>query len=489
MQTLSLSYFERNKVGHLQSRMTNDVLLIQNSASKVTDAVTAPASIIGGTVLIFIQNWRLAIISVVVFPLMAYAIARIGRGMRSLSDAVQRKLADISAVFQETIAGVRIVKSFGMEDNEVARFRNENDLSYKAAMRSVRRSAMMSPSVEFIGVGGIALVLLCGGHLVGSPWCPKFRPEDLTSFVYLLYTIYDGARGLGGISVTYHQTLAGAERIFEVLDERSEVQESADPIVLPPSRGHVEFKDVSFAYIGNAPVLRGISFTMEPGQQVAIVGPSGAGKSTIANLIPRFYDISDGAILVDDVDIRDATLKSLRHQIGIVPQETILFSSSIKDNIAYGRMDATDEEIYEAARSANAHDFINKLPDGYDTLVGERGVRLSGGERQRVAIARAILKDPKLLILDEATSSLDVSSESIVQEALERLMRARTTLVIAHRLSTVVNAHKILVLKHGVIVESGTHHELLSQGGLYAQLYTVQSKGNLPEIVTNEVAT
>lgn len=487
LQTLSLSYFERNKVGHLQSRMTNDVLLIQNSAGRVTDSITAPATIIGGTILIFVKNWRLAILSVIVFPLMAYTITKIGGGMRGLSDAVQRKLADISALFQETIAGMRIVKSFGMEDYEIARFREENRLSYQASMQSVKRSAMMSPSAEFIGVGGIALVLLYGGHLVGNPACPNFELKDLTAFVVYLFTIYDNARNLGGISVIYHQTLAGAERIFDVLDERSEVQEAPNPVIMPPSQGRVEFQNVSFAYGNSKPVLSGISFTMEPGRQVAIVGPSGAGKSTIANLIPRFYDISSGSILVDDIDIRDASLKSLRDQIGIVPQETILFSCSIKENIAYGRMDAPEEEIIEAAKSANAHDFIMRLPDGYDTLVGERGARLSGGERQRVAIARAILKNPKLLILDEATSSLDVASESIVQEALERLMRDRTTLVIAHRLSTVVNADKILVLKRGEIAESGTHTDLLSLGGLYAQLYRVQSKGNLPEIVGNGV--
>ena len=477
LQNLSLSFFERTKVGHLMSRMTNDIGLIQNSASHVVHVVSAPLVIMGLTVRIFWWNWKLALIAVVVLPLMSYTITRIGRGMRKLSELLQIRLADVAAIVQETLTAVRIVKSFGMEEFEISRFADENRRTYGAAMRAVRRSAAMSPTVELIGVAGIAFVLWYGGTMVANNEVPGFDIGALVGFLAALERIAASARQIGQTNVIYHQTMAGAQRIFDVLDEFPEVHDRADAGQMPSIQGRIEFKDVSFSYDATKPALENISFSIEPGQQVALVGPSGAGKSTIANVIPRLYDVTSGGILVDGIDIRTVTLSSLRRQIAIVPQETILFSSSVKENIAYGRIDATDKEICEAAKAANAHDFIVKLPDGYDTLVGERGVKLSGGERQRVAIARALLKNPTLLILDEATSSLDVASEAIVQEALDRLMLDRTTLVIAHRLSTIVNADKILVMKHRRIVESGAHQELLALGGLYAELYAVQSKG------------
>lgn len=475
LQGLSLSFFERTKVGHLISRMTNDVGLIQNAGPTIIQAVKAPLVIVGCTVTIFVWNWRLALIAVVVLPFMAYTITKIGRGMRGLTELLQVKLADIAAVFQETISGVRVVKSFAMEDYEISRFQDETQQSYRAAMRAVRRSAAMSPTVEVIGVVGIAFVLWYGGNMVATNAMPGFHAARLIAFLFMLERIAHSARSIGGINVIYHQTMAGAQRVFDVLDEVPEVKESPDACPLPPMEGRVEFADVSFTYGNSKPTLEDISFTIERGQRVALVGPSGAGKSTIGNLIPRFYDVASGRVCVDGVDVRGVTLNSLRQQIGIVPQETMLFGSSVRENIAYGRIDAADEEIQEAAKAANAHEFIMRLPEGYDTLVGERGVKLSGGERQRIAIARALLKNPKLLILDEATSSLDVASEAVVQEALERLMANRTTLVIAHRLSTVVNADKILVMDGGRIVEAGTHKELLAKSGLYAELYAVQS--------------
>lgn len=481
LQNLSLSFFERTKIGHLMSRMTNDIGLVQASGPQIVHFVTAPLVIAGSLFAIFKWNWQLALISVVVLPFMSYTIMKIGGGMRKLTDLLQIKLADVAAIVQETLSAVRVVKSFGMEDYEISRFDDENQRTYRSAMRAVRRNAALTPTLEVIGVTGIAFVLWYGGNMVARNAMPGFGTEELIAFLFALERIAASAREIARINVTYHQTMAGSKRIFDILYEVPEVRDSPKAVQLPPIQGRIEFKDVLFAYTGNNPVLENISFTMEPGQQVALVGPSGAGKSTIANLIPRFYDITSGSILVDGIDINAVTLNSLRQQIAIVPQETILFSSSIKENIAYGRMEATDDEIYEAAKAANAHDFVQKLPEGYDTLVGERGVRLSGGERQRVAIARALLKNPKLLILDEATSSLDVASEAVVQEALERLMKDRTTLVIAHRLSTIVNADKILVMKQGRIVESGTHQELLALGGLYADLYTVQSKGGAKE--------
>lgn len=477
LQSLSLSFFERTKTGHLMSRMTNDVGLIQASAPQVIQVVSAPLIIIGTTATIFVWNWKLALISIVVLPLMSYAITKIGRGMKRLTELLQVKLADVAAIVQETLSAMRIVKSFGMEHYETSRFAEENQGTYGAAMRAVRRSAAMSPTVEVIGVAGIAFVLWYGGNMVATNAVPGFGTNNLIAFLFALERIANSARNIARINVTYHQTMAGAQRIFDVLDEVPEIRDTPDARPLPPIQGRVEFDDAGFSYDGRVPVLKHISFTIEPGQQVALVGPSGAGKSTIANLIPRFYDVTSGSVSVDGVDVRSATLDSLRQQIAIVPQETILFSSSVKENIAYGRMDATEEEIYEAARAANAHEFVQQLPEGYDTLVGERGVKLSGGERQRVAIARALLKNPKLLILDEATSSLDVASEAVVQEALDRLMQNRSTLVIAHRLSTIVNADRILVMNRGRIVESGTHQELLALGGLYSDLYAVQSKG------------
>ncbi len=476
LQSLSMSYFERTKVGHLMSRMTNDVGLIQASANQIIDAVSAPIGIATSVVALFYKNWQLALVSLVVMPFMTYSVLKISRGMRSVTELLQIRLADVAAVVQETLSAVRIVKSFSMEEYETSRFADKNNSTYGAAMKSVRRSAAMAPTLELLGVIGIAFVLWYGGRMVAAKSVPGFDTGAMMTFLMLLKNISDSSRNVGRINVTYHQTMAGARRIFDVLDEIPDVRDAENATTLPPIEGRVEFRDVSFAYNAGKLILNHVSFEAEPGQQIALVGPSGSGKSTIANLIPRFYEVTDGAVLVDGVDVRDATLVSLRQQIGIVPQETMLFSTSIRENIEYGRLGASDAEIIEAAKAANAHGFIEKLPEGYDTLVGERGTRLSGGERQRVAIARALLKNPKLLILDEATSSLDMASESIVQEALERLMQSRTTLVIAHRLSTIVNADKILVMQSGSIVESGTHQELLSKGGLYAELYTIQSK-------------
>lgn len=484
LQALSLSFFERTKIGHLMSRMTNDVSLIQGAAPQITQVVSAPLVAMGSVAIIFYWNWKLALISITVLPFMSYTITSIGRGIRGLSDLLQVKLADVAAIVQETLSAMRIVKSFGTEDYEASRFAEENQQTYRSAMRAVRRSAIMSPTVELIGVAGIAFVLWYGGNQVAynvREGITGFGTDALIGFLFALERIANSAKNAARLNVTYHQTMAGAQRVFDVLDEVPEVCDAPDAAPMPPIQGEVEFRNVSFAYDGTKPVLENVSFTVEPGQQVALVGPSGAGKSTVANLIPRFYDVTTGAVFVDRVDVRTVTLNSLRWQIAIVPQETILFSTSIRENIAYGRMDAAEEEIIEAAKAANAHDFIRKLPEGYATLVGERGTRLSGGERQRVAIARALLKNPKLLILDEATSSLDVASEAIVQEALDRLMRGRTTLVIAHRLSTIVNADKILVMKQGRIVQSGTHQELLASGGLYAELYAVQSRGGAAE--------
>jgi subfamily B ATP-binding cassette protein MsbA len=408
---------------------------------------------------------------------MGYTINRLTRRIRQITSHTQDKLADVNTLMEETLSGIRVIQSFSAEAYEIRRFNSENLLAKNLYMFGIRQQAQLKPTIDLIGAVGVAVALWVGGRLVISH---TLSIGDLGMFVGALNQIAVGINGLGSTKVTYEQIQAAGARILEnVLDVTSEVQEAPDAVSLSTVAGLVEFRKVDFAYNDQMPVLRDLSFTMNPGEVVAVVGPSGAGKSTISDLIPRFYDPQAGQILIDGHDLRAVTIDSLRHQIGIVPQETLLFGGTIRDNIAYGNPEASDEMIEAAARAANAHDFISDpgvLPEGYQTRVGERGKQLSGGQRQRIAIARALLKDPRILILDEATSSLDAKSEQIVQEALEKLMHGRTTLIIAHRLSTIENANRILVLQEGRIVESGSHTELLRLSGLYAHLYETQSR-------------
>lgn len=471
LQSMSLSFFERNRIGHLMSRMINDVGLIQNGSHAATDAINAPLLIIGGIGRMFTISWELALVVVVFVPMMGLLISKITRKMRKLTLMLQLKLADVTAVLEETIAGIRIVKSFGMEKHEIEHFKEQNEASLNAALKSARRNAAVTPITEFFGALAVVVILLVGGYLTVKH---RLSVGALFEFGGLAFYVASSAKKIGRLNVTYHQTMAGIDRIFEVLNEKPDITDSPDAVDLGDIAGRVEFRNVSFSYQTGEQVLENISFTIEPGKAVAVVGPSGAGKSTVANLIPRFYEVSGGAVLVDGKDIRCVTLESLRRHIGIVPQETILFSGTIRDNIVYGKPDASDEEAEQAARAANAHQFITQFEDGYQTVIGERGARLSGGERQRIAIARAILKDPRILILDEATSSLDATSERLVQEALDKLMVGRTTLVIAHRLSTIKKADCIIVLVDGKIVEQGSFDELIRQGGAFARLYQTQ---------------
>jgi subfamily B ATP-binding cassette protein MsbA len=472
LQGLSIAFFDRQRIGQLMSTITNDVPVLQNSLAQCfSDGFSAPFVVVGGTAYLFYQNWKLAFVALVILPLMALSIMRAGRRMRGHSAQTQRSLGDLSALLEETVAGVRIVQSFVRETYEQRRFRERSWETFRAEMRGVRLRAIVSPFLEVLGAAALVLVLWFGAReMIASPR----GLGSLGSFVLVLQMIAKDARDLGRIHLFLQQGRAAADRVFALLDTRPEIYDRPGARELPRLEGEVRFEGVTFRYGEGPPVLSGVSFALRPGEVGALVGPSGAGKSTIANLIPRFYDATAGTVRVDGCDTRDVTLASLRRQVAIVPQETLLFGGTVRENIAYGRMDATAEEIEDAARAANAHEFVDRLPSGYDTIVGERGVKLSGGQRQRIAIARAILKDARILILDEATSSLDAQSEVLVQEALERLMVGRTTLVIAHRLSTIRNADQILVIDDGRIVEAGRHDELLGRGGLFAHLYQTQ---------------
>ncbi|ADO76408.1 ABC transporter ATP-binding protein [Halanaerobium praevalens] len=473
LHNLSLSFYSKNKTGDILSRVTNDVKNLESSMIKTTvGTIDKVFTLIGGIIYLVYLNYRLTVFLIIILPLITYVITKFNYKLKKVSRRVQIKIADVSDVLQETLSAVRVVKSFGREEYEFDRFSSENHANFRAKMKKTQYGAILTPLVEFIAAISFTAILWYGGYEVMQG---RMTASELIAFFTLLLTISDPLRSITKLSKRLQQLFASAERVFEIMDTESELREDdQNKIELKKVAGEVVYDNVSFAYNKNEIVLKNINLTANPGEIVALVGHSGAGKTTMVDLIPRFFDPISGRMRLDGHDLRDLQIDSLRDFIGIVPQETILFSGSLRDNIAYGDLEADFEAIQQAAEAANAHGFIMDFPNAYDTIVGERGVGLSGGQKQRVSIARAILKDPKILILDEATSSLDSESENLVQEALENLMEARTTFIIAHRLSTIKNADKIVVVEQGEIMEVGSHQKLLAAQGKYASLYQGQ---------------
>lgn len=472
MQRMSFRYLYGRRVGEMLSRITNDVTILQNMITTVfIDIVVQGLSFAGMIAFLLYINWKLSLLSFLVLPLAAFVLDVASRRLRVVGHDVQQQLAGLSAIAAEALSAIRIVRLFATEEQEYGRFESQSNAHFRALMRGVQTNAALTGIVEVILITALAAILWFGGRLVVSG---ELTPGELIAFLGYLALLVQPVRVFSRVVAQMQQGLAAADRVFEILDVESEVKPPKHPEKVDPIRGEIAFQDVSFAYNEGAWVLEDVSFRVSPGEKVAIVGPTGAGKSTIADLITRFYDPQQGAILIDGKDIRRLDLKGLRRKIGVVPQDPVLLKGSIAFNIAYGCEDLSEEDIESAAKIAGIHDFVLSLPDGFKAEVGERGVTLSGGQRQRIAIARAIVRNPRILIMDEATSSLDAAVEQEIQEAMKKAMSGRTSIVIAHRLATVREADRILVIDRGRIVEEGSHEILKDAGGLYSRLCCLQ---------------
>ncbi len=475
---LPLAFYQKEKTGVLMSRITHDVHIVKGMVTQaVTGALKDCFTIVGLTVVIFYRDWKMALFALVVLPIAFFPIVEFGRRVRKVSTTYQETMADLSAFLHETFAGSKIVKAFGMEAYEKRRFAEKTGSLFKVEIRAVIARSLSSPIMELLGGLGIAFVIWYGGSKViaGTSTAGTFF-----SFMAAVLMLYDPVKKLSGLNNTIQQGLAATDRIFDIIETESTIRETDNPVEIKYGPHSVVFKDVYFKY-DDVMILKNINLEVRAGEILALVGMSGGGKTSLVNLIPRFYDLSKGQILIDGVDIKLASIRSLRSQIAIVTQEPILFNDTIRNNIAYGKHDASAKAIENAARAAYAYDFIQSFPSKFDTTIGELGSRLSGGEKQRICIARALLKDAPILILDEATSSLDSEAETIVQKALENLMKGRTTFVIAHRLSTIAYAHRIAVITEGLLVEQGSHRELMARRGEYYKLFTMQFQVNAEE--------
>lgn len=472
LQRLSLSYYEKRQTGQLMSYITNDVAAVQGAlVESMIELVTEGMTLIGSLAAMFYLHWQLSLLTLITAPLVGQTMNIFGKKLRTSSTLIQERAADITSVLQESISSVRVIKSFAREDYEIDRFKEQNHQNFRAQMKNSQIMATLTPIIEFVAAIGITMIIWYGGREVINN---NLTAGSLIAFLTYSVNLSNPIKRLSRVYGNIQKAMAAAERVFDVLDTKPEIEDLPGATTLAKIDGSVAFNNVTFEYKEGEPALQEVKLIVKPGQVVAIVGPSGAGKTTIGNLIPRFYDPVAGNITIDGIDIKTVTLKSLREQIGIVPQETILFNGSVYNNILYGRLDASQDEVIAAAKAANAHNFIMEMPEAYDAPIGERGSKLSGGQKQRISIARAILKNPRILILDEATSALDAESEQLVQEAVDKLMVGRTSFVIAHRLSTVKRADIIVVMERGRLVEQGNHDQLLELGGLYSKLYQVQ---------------